>query len=132
MYGLIVWGSCNKTLFDELEGLHTRATRIIFRLDWRMPTEVVLNTVKWKPLRHIYFQRLLVLAYKCYYALMPGLLEDLLVKHETRYCLRKQLCLNIPISKTDMVKKSIQYMSAVLWNKLGNEMRRVRWTILND
>ena len=82
-----------------------------------MPTEVVLNTVKWKPLRHIYFQRLLVLAYKCYYELiiMPGFLKDLLVKHETKYCLRKQLRLNIPVPKTDMVKKSIQYMSAVLW-----------------
>ena len=54
---------------------------------------------------------------------MPGLLKDSLVKHETRYGLRKQLCLNIPIPKTDMVKKSIQYMSSVLWNKLGNEMR---------
>ena len=74
-----------------------------------MPTEDVLNTVKWKPLRHIYFQRLLVLAYKCYYELMPGPLKGLLAKHETRYCLRKQLCVNIPIPKTDMVKKSIQY-----------------------
>ena len=45
---------------------------------------------------------------------MPDLLQDLLVKHEARYCLRKQLCLNIPVPKTDMVKKSIQYMSAVL------------------
>ena len=78
-YGLIVWVSCNKTLFDKLERLHMRAARIIFGLDWCMPTEVVvLNTVKWRPLRHIYFQRLLVLVYKCYYELMPGLLKDLL------------------------------------------------------
>ena len=26
---LIVWGSCNKTLFDELEDIHVRAAKIM-------------------------------------------------------------------------------------------------------
>ena len=32
-YGLVVWGSSGKSLFDELEKIHVRATRIIYGLD---------------------------------------------------------------------------------------------------
>ena len=32
-YGLVVRGSCGKSLFDELEKIHVRATRIIYGLD---------------------------------------------------------------------------------------------------
>ena len=31
------------------------------------PTEEVLNTAKWMPLRHLYYQRLLFLAHACFY-----------------------------------------------------------------
>ena len=31
-YGLVVWGSCGKSLFDELEKIHVRAARIIYGL----------------------------------------------------------------------------------------------------
>ena len=31
-YGLLIWGSCGKTLFSSLERLHVRAARIIHRL----------------------------------------------------------------------------------------------------
>ena len=32
-YGLVVWGSCGKSLFDELEKIHVRAAKIIYGLD---------------------------------------------------------------------------------------------------
>lgn len=51
-------------------------------------------------------------------------LEDLLAKHESRYCLRKQVCLyKNPKPETDNIKRSIQYMSTVLWKRLANEER---------
>lgn len=54
---------------------------------------------------------------------MLGPLEDLLAKHESRYFLRKQVCLYIPKPETDNIKQSIQYMSTVLWKRLANEER---------
>lgn len=54
---------------------------------------------------------------------MLGPLEDLLAKHESRYCLRKQVCLYIPKPETDNIKRSIQHMSTVLWKRLANEER---------
>ena len=37
-YGIVLWGSCNKSLFDELQKMHVRAAKIIYCLDWNMPT----------------------------------------------------------------------------------------------
>ena len=45
-------GSCNMTLFTDLERFHIMAAGLIYRLDWCMPTEDVLSqTVNCKPLR---------------------------------------------------------------------------------
>ena len=46
-YGLIVWGSCGKTMFSELEKIHVRAAKIIHNLDWYTPSVDVLAQVKW-------------------------------------------------------------------------------------
>ena len=40
---------CNKTLCDELERIHVRAAKIIYRLDLCILAEDVLNTLKWQP-----------------------------------------------------------------------------------
>ena len=38
-YGLVVWGSCNKSLFDDLEKIHVVAEKIIYGLDWYSGTQ---------------------------------------------------------------------------------------------
>ena len=43
LYGLTVWGSCNKTCINQLGKLHARAGRIIYRLPWDMNAENVLE-----------------------------------------------------------------------------------------
>ena len=127
---------CNKTLCDELERIHVRAAKIIYRLDWCTLAEDVLNTfkwqpanrnslfgdtvkkifhfplleifspfpkqrdcsqgIKWKPLEHI--------SHTCYYECMPSPLKHLLVKHETKYSLKNQLCFNMPTPKKKIIK----------------------------
>ena len=41
-HGLVVWGSCSKSFFDELEKLHVCAAKIIYGLDWYTPSDQVL------------------------------------------------------------------------------------------
>ena len=31
-YGMLVWGSCGKVLFSDLESIHVRAAKIIFKV----------------------------------------------------------------------------------------------------
>lgn len=53
-HDLLVWRSCNNTLFDELERIPVRAARTIYRFMWSTPTEQVFSTVKCIPVR-LYF-----------------------------------------------------------------------------
>ena len=47
-YGIVAWGSCNKTPFQDLEKMHVRAAKIIFKFDWTTPSTEVLSKVNWK------------------------------------------------------------------------------------
>ena len=47
-YGLVLWGACcNSNLFDSIERLHCRASRIIFNLPRDMPLKEVLAFDRW-------------------------------------------------------------------------------------
>jgi len=61
-YGLVVWGSRGKSLFDELEKIHVRAAKIIYGLDWHTPSDQVLAQSKWPTVKDLYEYRLLMLA----------------------------------------------------------------------
>ena len=61
-YGLVVWGSCGESLFDELEKIHVRAAKIIYGLDWHTPSDQVLAQSKWPTVKDLYEYRLLMLA----------------------------------------------------------------------
>ena len=66
-YGIILWGSCNKSLFNDLEKMHVRTAKIIFYLDWNTPTNDVITICNWKTLRRIYLESLVKLTQKSYY-----------------------------------------------------------------
>ena len=70
-YGLTIWGSCVSTLFGELERIHVRAAKVIYRLNWQMPTVEVYAKTKWRTLEAIYTNRLLAPAHIGYYGHLP-------------------------------------------------------------
>jgi hypothetical protein len=55
-YGILIWGSCGKTLVDELEKLHVRAAKIIFGFDWNTSGKDVINKAKWSTLNDMHKQ----------------------------------------------------------------------------
>ena len=66
-YGLVVWGPCSKSLFDELEKIHVRAAKIIYGLDWYTPSDQVLALSKWPTVKDLYENILLMLAHDCFH-----------------------------------------------------------------
>jgi len=47
-YGLVLWGvCCDSNLFDSIERLHFRASRIIFNLPRAIPSKEVLAYDRW-------------------------------------------------------------------------------------
>ena len=122
-YGLMIWGSCGKTLMDEIEKVHVRAAKIIYGLDWCTPSEQVLATAKWNTIKNINSRRLLCLAYNCYYAHVPELLQSLISKKHYAYNFRRKLTLALPTPKSNFVRNSILFRATILWNSLTNDQR---------
>ena len=69
-YCIVVWGNCSKTHFKALGRLHTRATGIIYRLNWDIPSQEVMHKTGWKTLS-TYKQRVLSTLHKCCYGEVP-------------------------------------------------------------
>ncbi len=108
-YGILIWGSCGKTMFNELERIHVRAAKVIFGLDWYTSGKDVLAKVKWFTLNTMYKQQLLYLTYKNYYNLQPATLQSLFIKTSHHYGLRNKITYVVPKPNTDYLKKSISY-----------------------
>ena len=47
----MIWSSCGKTLMDEIERIHVRAAKIIYKLDWSTPSDQVLVKANWNTIR---------------------------------------------------------------------------------
>ena len=123
LYGLIIWGSCDKTLFNTLERIHIRAAKLIHGLDWNLPSVDVLARVNWTPIKEFYERGILNFVHKCYYGHAPIPLQGLFTKRIRKYNFRKTQCLTLPKPRTEYVKKSLRYQGALQWNSLDNEAR---------
>jgi hypothetical protein len=77
----------------------------------------VYTKVKWKPLKEIYSEKLLILAYKCYYGHLPEPLLQYLVKYNSGgYNLRRKQTVLLPKPKTEDLKKFIELLCyGILW-----------------
>jgi hypothetical protein len=90
-----VWGSTNKTQFDNLERMHVRAAKFIFGLDWNTPAEEVRTKYNWKTLKSTYLKLLVILVHKCYYGKAPVSIQELIfAKRSSTYNLRNENCLS--------------------------------------
>ena len=122
-YALILWGSCEKTIFDELERIHVRAAKIIYGLDWYTPSDKVLAHANWFSLYDLYKLRLLLLAHKCSYRTAPVSIQKFFKKYVCKYNLRRKLTFEVPLSKTELRRKSTCSKSISFWNSLDTQTR---------
>ena len=127
-YALILWGSCGKTLFDELERIHVRAAKIIYGLDWYTPSDKVLAHANWFSLYDLYKLRLLLLAHKCSYGTAPVSIQKFFKKYVCKYNLRRKLTFEVPLSKTELRRKSTCSKSISFWNSLDTQTRELSST----
>ena len=117
-YGLSLWGSCNKTHINNLEKLHIRAARIIHRLPWDANSEEVLALTKWDTIATMYKRRLAELVYKVVKNLVPDELTNLFRRKTSTYRLRREKSLALLRPETNVLRDSIAYRGALLWNTL--------------
>ena len=120
-YGLTVWGSCNKTHLNNLEKLHARAGRIVYRLPWDTSAEDVLMRTGWDSLETMYKLRLTEFVFKCLKA-TPS--RNLKICFYRGIQAAEEIIL--PRPETNFVRNSIRFRGAVAWNTLTNKETGVK------
>ena len=111
----VVLGDCSKTRADKLQKLQNsyRAARIITRVDYSIRSSDVLNSLEWSNLVNN----------NC-----PTYLRERFPRtseiHD--YNLRgSNYDLQLPLPKTNFLKRSFSYRGAMAWNQLPNETREM-------
>ena len=90
---VMIWRSCGKTLMDEIERIHVRAAKIIYKLDWSTPSDQVLVKANWNTIRDMNSKCLPFFAYKCYYGHVPKQLQSIDRKSNYTYDFKRKLSL---------------------------------------
>ena len=124
----VVWGDCSKTRADKLQKLQNRAARIITRADYSIRSSDVLNSLEWSNLEERRKRYLLVTMFKIFNNDCPTYLREQF--HRTSgihdYNLRgSNYDLQLPLPKTNFLKRSFSYQGAMAWNQLSNETREM-------
>ena len=125
-YGLLIWGSCNKTLMDSLQRIHFRAARIIYNLPWDTPRNHLITQHKWKPITHWHSTKLGTFVHKCIFDCDAHYeLQQMFNKRNVKYKLRGTNILKLPRHNTNYGKNSIRRLGVNLWNKLPDYTRTI-------
>ena len=124
----VVWGDCSKTRADKLQKLQNRAAWIITRADYSIRSSDVLNSLEWSNLEERRKRHLLVAMFKIFNNDCPTYLREQF--HRTSeihdYNLRgSNYDLQLPLHKTNFLKRSFSYRGAMAWNQLSNETREM-------
>ena len=124
----VVWGDCSKTRADKLQKLQNRAARIITRADYSIRSSDVLNSLEWSNLEERRKRHLLVTMFKIFNNDCPTYLRERF--HRTSeihdYNLRgSNYDLQLPLPKTNFLKRSFSYRGAMAWNQLSNQTREI-------
>ena len=125
----VVWSDCSKTRADKLQKLQNRAARIITRADYSIRSTAVLNSLEWSNLEEREKRHLLITMFKVFNNNCPTYLQEYF--HRTsevhNYNLRgSNYDFQLPLPKTNFLKRSFSYRGANAWNQLSNQIREIR------
>ena len=125
-YGLVLWGSCNKTHFSNLEKLHARAGRIVYGLPWDTSGEDVLKRTKWDSLETVYKKQLTEFVFKCNTVTELTEFTNFFEKRNSTRESRRNEDIVLPRPETNILRNSIRYRGAIAWNSLTSKEKTAK------
>ena len=127
-YCNLVWGNCDKTLFDRLQKLQYRAARVLTFSSYDADANRLIRQLDWRDLSTQFQIQKALMVYKSLNGLVPEYLSSKFVKrNETRYSLRDSVNkLFVPFPRTNFMKNSFSYSGAVLWNSIPCNVREAK------
>ena len=122
-YCNVVWGRCNKTIFNKLQVLQNRAAKIITGANRYDSSSQALSDLDWKNLDKRLFYNEAVTMFKIINNDAPSYLCRRFEVKETIYNMRNKGSLHLVKPNTEYMKRSFCYRGAILWNSLDANVK---------
>ncbi len=123
LYGVLVWGSTTKTLWEKIERRHAQAAKLIFGLPWDTHGPTALETAGLSPLSQNYKEQLMKLAYTATFRNCPADIQKRFFPLQTeraRHDTRARLDFRFPAPHVlGIIVNSVSRRAAALWNSVS-------------
>ena len=116
-----------KGRIKNLQKIQNNAARLITKTPRREHITPVLNHLHWLPVNKRINYKIILLTFKAIHGLSPTYLEHMIELYRPKRKLRslQQLKLQPPLFKTKYGDRSFRASSAVLWNRLPEEIQNI-------
>ena len=135
-YCNLVWGTCSPTLLHEVEHIHARAAKIIYRLS-DLSNQEAITIAGWQWINSMYKRKLLTFMYQVYKSELPDNIIRLFSSSNCCYDLRNSIKFEVPDFNLEVTKRwanlgtrlemgtnSLTYRRALLWNSIPDYLKR--------
>ena len=121
-YCCVLWHFCNNSDTLKIEKLQEKALRYSM-LDFKSPYQQLLHNCGKSTLFLQRLQKLMEVIYRILNGLYPSYLNDIITVEELQHLRCRSRLFIPPFSTVRYGKKSLSYLSPVLWNSLGNDIK---------
>jgi hypothetical protein len=126
-YLISLWGGCEDYLLKSLQVLQNKAARVVTKLHWNTPTQVLLSQCGWLSVRQLAMYHTVVLVYKILLTGAPKFLHSMFSK---QYLVTTRQADKVLIKPTDadaptldLNQSSFRWRAMDQFNQLPLEVR---------
>ena len=126
MHNIVVWGSVSSALMEDIERIHIRALKIVYKLPMTTmttPTDEKLR--QWNPLSSYYVKRLLVVTYQSYHDSNTEKLNTVIPKAKPNHISRNSLSIEVPGPRSEIGRSTFKHSAALAWNLLPHHFKDI-------
>ena len=130
-YACISWYPLlTQKLKNKIQTTQNKCIRFCLGLNPRQhigPNE--FKDINWLPTKSRVDQRIATNVFKYWQQTTPSYVNEIFVPSKNSYNTRSQMPLDIPLRKTETGQKNISFLGPYIWNKLNNDLKKVKTTI---
>ena len=105
----IVWGSVSSELRENIERIHMRVLKIVYKLPMTTPTDEIKKLRQWNPISSYYVMMPVVVTYRSYHGSNTEELNILISKAKPNCSLRNSLNIEVPRPRSKIGRSSFKH-----------------------
>ena len=120
-YGIIIWGHHSQCNLNMVQKFQNRAARLVTRnFDYLTSSSEIIKSLKWLTVVQRLFYLTNLFMFKCKNGSAPGSFDMITTQRSDihDYTTRHSAQLQLPLVRTENVRKSFSFQGPLLWNSL--------------